>query len=100
MSTSPLSDAIYQNAAGNEILLGVPTSWSWYSGTDTVTGNLLPFHGCHGMGFCRIEGQGAVGFNPASVQIANFQTYVHLTVVSPGSRCKSVDGPHRRAISR
>src|SRR5260370_1956960 len=44
MSTSALTDAIYQNTAGNSqgYPLGVPTSWSWYSGTDTVTGNTPP----------------------------------------------------------
>ncbi len=84
MSTSALTDAIYQNTAGNSqgYPLGVPTSWSWYSGTDTVTGNTPPsnFSAVTGWGQVYPQAGAPADSNPsASVQIANFQTYVHLT---------------------
>jgi hypothetical protein len=84
MSTSALTDAIYQNTAGNSqgYPLGVPTSWSWYSGTDTVTGNTPPsnFSAVTGWGQVYPQAGAPTDSNPsASVQIANFQTYVHLT---------------------
>jgi hypothetical protein len=84
MSTSALTDAIYQNTAGNSqgYPLGVPTSWSWYKGTDTVTGNTPPsnFSAVTGWGQVYPQAGAPTDSNPsASVQIANFQTYVHLT---------------------
>ena len=102
MSTSALSDAIYQNTAGNSegYPLGVPTSWSWYSGTDTVTGNTPPsnFTAVTGWGQVYPESGAPADSNPASVQIANFQTYVHLTsgvwVEVQNQSTDPIDGAH------
>jgi hypothetical protein len=81
---STLTDAIYQNTVGNSqgYPVGVPTSWSWYSGTDTVPGNTPPsnFTSVTGWGVVYPEAGAPADSNPsASVQIEDFQTYVHLT---------------------
>src|SRR5260370_5341413 len=80
MSTSALTDAIYQNTAGNSqgYPLSVPTSWSWYSGTDTVTGNTPPSNFSAVTGWGQVYPQAAApgDSNPtARSQITKFQTH-------------------------
>ena len=81
---STLTDAIYQNTAGNSqgYPLGVPTSWNWYQGW-SPDGQLAPpsnFTAVTGWGQVYPQaGAPADSNSNASVQIANFQTYVHLT---------------------
>jgi hypothetical protein len=81
---STLTDAIYQNTAGNSqgYPLGVPTGWNWYQGWNP-DGQLTPpsnFTSVTGWGVVYPESGAPADSNPsASVQIANFQTYVHLT---------------------
>jgi hypothetical protein len=81
---SALTDAIYQNTAGNSQgnPLGVPTSWNWYQGWNP-DGQLAPpsnFTSVTGWGQVYPQAGAPTDSNSsASVQIANFQTYVHLT---------------------
>ena len=81
---STLTDAIYQNTVGNSqgFPLGVPTSWNWYQGWNP-DGQLAPpsnFTAVTGWGQVYPQaGAPADSNSNASVQIANFQTYVHLT---------------------
>ena len=81
---STLTDAINQNTAGNSQghPLGVPTSWNWYQGWNP-DGQLAPpsnFTSVTGWGQVYPESGAPTDSNPsASVQTANFQTYVHLT---------------------
>jgi hypothetical protein len=84
MATSSLTDVINQNALGNSqgYPLGVPTSWNWYQGWNP-DGQLTPpsnFTSVTGWGQIYPQAGAPGDSNPsASVQIANFQTYVHLT---------------------
>jgi hypothetical protein len=81
---STLTDAIYQNTAGNSqgYPLGVPTSWNWYQGWNP-DGQLAPpsnFASLTGWGVVYPQAGASTDSNSnASVQIADFQTYVHLT---------------------
>jgi hypothetical protein len=82
MATSSLTDVINQNTPGNSqgFPLGVPTSYDWYSGSNTVYGNTPPsnFTAVTGWGQVYPEVGAAVDPN-ATVQIADFETFVHLT---------------------
>jgi len=103
VSTSALTDAIYQNTVGNSqgFPVGVPTYYSWYGGSDTVPGNTPPsnFSSVTGWGQIYPEVGAPVDTNPnLSVQIANFQTYVHLTsggwVLVQSEATNSIGGAH------
>src|SRR5260370_7665275 len=83
MSTSALTDAIYQNTAGNSqgYPLGVPTSWSWYSGTDTLPGKTPPsnFSPVTVWGKCSPHAAAPPPSLPSPhLLISNFQSYLHL----------------------
>ncbi|MCP1829397.1 MULTISPECIES: hypothetical protein [Bradyrhizobium] len=75
-----LDDVITQNTTGNSegFPLGVPSSYSWYSGRNGGGGTPPA-------GFSAITGWGQIypevgqTVNPGSVDIANFETWVHLT---------------------
>jgi hypothetical protein len=81
---STLTDVTYQNTAGNSqgFPLGVPTSWNWYQGWNP-DGQLAPpsdFTSVTGWGQVYPQAGAPTDSNSnASVQIANFHTYVHLT---------------------
>jgi hypothetical protein len=100
---STLTDAIYQNTAGNSqgYPLGVPTSWNWYQGWNP-DGQLTPpsnFTAATGWGVVYPEAGAPADSNPsASVQIANFQTYVHLTsgawVLVQNQSAEPITGAH------
>jgi len=84
MATSPLTDAIYQNTVGNSegFPQGVPQGYDWYSGTNTIVGDKPPsdFTSVTGWGQVYPQAGAAATTNAsASVQVANFKTYVHLT---------------------
>jgi hypothetical protein len=84
MATSPLTDAIYQNTVGNSegFPLGVPQGYDWYAGTNTIVGNTPPsdFTSVTGWGQVYPQAGAAASTNAnASVQVADFKTYVHLT---------------------
>jgi hypothetical protein len=77
-----LADAIYQNTPGNSegYPLGVPTSYGWYKG-DTGYANGTPpsnFSSITGWGVIYPEAGQPVD-SSATVQIANFKVYLHLT---------------------
>ena len=77
-----LSDVIYQNTPGNSegLPLGVPSSYSWYNGSTGHTGSTPPsnFTAVTGWGQVYPEAGATNDSNPANVQVANFQTWVHL----------------------
>jgi hypothetical protein len=82
MSTSALTDAIYQNTRGNS--QGYPAGLSWDTGvygTSTLTPAPSGFSSLTGWGVIYPEAGAPVSANAASdtVQIANYTTYVHLT---------------------
>jgi hypothetical protein len=83
MSTSALTDAIYQNTPGNSegFPLGVPTGYSWYVGDSGFTDSVPPsdFSAVTGWGQIYPEvGQPVVAGN---IQIANSETWVHSTTL-------------------
>ncbi|MBR0696592.1 hypothetical protein [Bradyrhizobium lablabi] len=103
MATTALTDAIYQNTVGNSegFPLGVPTNWSWYKGTDGSTGDTPPsdFTAVTGWGQVYPQSGATASSNPSSsVQIANFQTWVHLTsgawVQVQNQSTNPIDGSH------
>jgi hypothetical protein len=103
VATNALTDAINQNTGGNSqgFPMGVPTSYSWYSGTDTAKGNTPPsnFSAVTGWGQIYPEAGAATDSNAsASVQIENFQTYVLLTsgawVLVQNQSTNSIGGAH------
>ena len=60
--------------------MGVPSYYSWYSGkTGSASAPPSDFSAVTGWGQVYPEVGAPVDSNPASVQIANFQTWVHLT---------------------
>ena len=77
-----LTDVIYQNTPGNSegFPLGVPTSYSWYGGSTGHTGSTPPsnFTSVTGWGQVYPKSGATNDSNPANVQIADFQTWVHL----------------------
>ncbi|WP_338824897.1 hypothetical protein [Bradyrhizobium septentrionale] len=77
-----LTDVIYQNTPGNSdgFPLGVPSSYSWYGGSTGHTGSTPPsnFTSVTGWGQVYPKSGATNDSNPANVQIANFQTWVHL----------------------
>jgi hypothetical protein len=77
-----LTDTIYQNTPGNSegSPLGVPTSYSWYGGSTGHTGSTPPsnFSAVTGWGQVYPQAGAPADSTPANVQIANFQTWVHL----------------------
>ena len=82
MSTSALSDAIYQNTAGNS--QGNPEGLSWDTGvygTHTETQSPSGFSGVTGWGVVYQQAGASVSPNAASdsVQMEDFTTYLHLT---------------------
>jgi len=84
MATSSLSDVINQNTPGNSqgFPVGVPQSYDWYSGSNAIVGNKPPsnFTAVTGWGQVYPEvGAPADSNAGASVQIADFETFVHLT---------------------
>jgi hypothetical protein len=79
-----LTDAIYQNTPGNSegYPLGVPTSYGWYQGDTAYTKGTPPsnFSAITGWGQVYPEAGASTAANAsADVQIAGFQTWVHLT---------------------
>ncbi len=83
MATSSLTDAINQNTVGNSqgFPMGVPSSYSWYNGANGADGSEPPSN------FTSVTGWGQVyplagaptdANASASVQVANFKTFVHL----------------------
>lgn len=106
MATSPLTDAIYQNTVGNSegFPLGVPQGYDWYSGTNTIVGDKPPsgFTSVTGWGQVYPQAGAAATTNAsASVQVANFKTYVHLTnggwVLVQDQATNPIDGAHYTA---
>jgi hypothetical protein len=82
MATSSLTDAINQNTPGNSqgFPLGVPTSYDWYSGSNTVYGNKPPSNFTSVTGWGQVYPEVGAAVDPnATVQIADFETFVHLT---------------------
>nr|WP_249137664.1 hypothetical protein [Bradyrhizobium canariense] len=77
-----MTDAIYQNTAGNSegFPLGVPSYYSWYSGkTGSSSSPPSDFSAVTGWGQIYPMAGQPIDSNPANVQIANFETWVHLT---------------------
>lgn len=106
MATSSLTDAIYQNTVGNSegFPLGVPQGYDWYSGTNTIVGDKPPsgFTSVTGWGQVYPQAGAAATTNAsASVQVANFKTYVHLTnggwVLVQDQTTNPIDGAHYTA---
>ncbi|MGF6313250.1 hypothetical protein ABIB82_007351 [Bradyrhizobium sp. i1.8.4] len=75
-----LTDVINQNTPGNSqgFPLGVPSSWGWYAGS-TQQNAAPPSDFSAVTGWGQIYPEVGQTVNPGSVQIANFQTWVHLT---------------------
>lgn len=106
MATSSLTDAIYQNTVGNSegFPLGVPQGYDWYSGTNTIVGDKPPsgFTSVTGWGQVYPQAGAAATTNAsASVQVANFKTYVHLTnggwVLVQDQATNPINGAHYTA---
>jgi hypothetical protein len=82
VATNPLTDVINQNTARDSqgFPMGVPTSYSWYSGSSGATGSTPPSNFSAVTGWGQIYPEAGTTVDPsASVQIENFQTYVLLT---------------------
>src|SRR6185312_14454463 len=81
--TLSMQEAIRQNTVGDSegLPLGVPTSYSWYSG-ELLTGVNAPpsnFSAVSGWGQVYQDSTRSTYTNPnARVEVANAQTYVHL----------------------
>jgi hypothetical protein len=82
MATSSLTDVIDQNTPGKSqgFPLGVPQSYSWYNGKDGAVGSKPPSNFTSVTGWGQVYPEvGAPADAGASVQIADFETFVHLT---------------------
>jgi Ca2+-binding RTX toxin-like protein len=82
MSTSALTDAIYQNTPGNSegFPLGVPVDYGFYKGYNLDLGNVAPppdFTSVTGWGV--IYPEKGLPVVPGNIQIDNAQTWLHLT---------------------
>jgi hypothetical protein len=95
-----LTDAINQNTRGNSqgFPLGVPTSFGWYAGS-TQQNSAPPSNFSSVTGWGQVYPESGAPADPnATVQIANFQTYLHLTngswVLAQNQATEGIGGAH------
>lgn len=76
-----LTDTIYQNTVGNSegYPLGVPSDYGFYTGKVGTVGSTPPSDFTAITGWGQIYPEVGQTVNPGTVEVANFETWVHLT---------------------